>query len=317
VPIGVICADRRGMLKDRSALGRTTDMMTRRTFVQQASLLASTVLGVPTLAASPYKMGLQLFTLRAAMAQDAPGTLKRVADLGYEEVETYGFDDRALRYYGMEASAFKELLAANKLTTSSGHYDLNRFVVSPLGDLERYVDRCIEGARALGQSYITWPWLDEQSRTIEKFKVVAERLNIAGKRIKSAGLQLAYHNHDFEFVEQDGRIGYDIVTQDTDSNLVKLQMDLYWIARASKLTPHQWFEKFPGRFVMWHVKDMHRTSRDYTELGNGTIDFPAIWPDVSLAGLKHYFVEQGGNFTHDPFRSVADSAAYVRRVLLK
>ena len=195
-------------------------------------MLASTVLGAPALAASPYKMGLQLFTLRAAMAQDAPGTLKRVADLGYEEVETYGFDDRALRYYGMEANAFKQLLAANKLTTSSGHYDLNRFVVSPVGDLERYVDRCIEGARALGQSYITWPWLDEQSRTIEKFKVVAERLNIAGKRIKNAGLQLAYHNHDFEFVEQDGRIGYDIVTQDTDSDLVKLQMDLYWIAQG-------------------------------------------------------------------------------------
>jgi sugar phosphate isomerase/epimerase len=69
--------------------------------------------------------------------------------------------------------------------------------------------------------------------------------------------------------------------------------------------------------VMWHVKDIHRTSRDYTEVGNGTIDFTRIWPDASLAGLKHFFVEQGGNFTHDPFRSVADSAEYVKRVLLK
>ncbi len=90
-------------------------------------------------------------------------------------------------------------------------------------------------------------------------------------------------------------------------------MDLYWIAHGSKLTPHQWFEKYPGRFVMWHVKDMHRTSRDYTELGNGTIDFTKIWPDASLAGLKHFFVEQGGNFTHDPFTSVADSAWVARQ----
>ena len=103
--------------------------------------------------------------------------------------------------------------------------------------------------------------------------MVAERLNIIGARIKKAGLQLAYHNHDFEFVEQQGQIGYDIITGDTDPDLVKLQMDLYWIARASPLTPRQWFEKHPGRFVMWHVKDMHKVSRDYTELGNGSIDF--------------------------------------------
>jgi sugar phosphate isomerase/epimerase len=98
---------------------------------------------------------------------------------------------------------------------------------------------------------------------------------------------------------------------------VKLQMDLYWIARGSKQPPHYWFKRAPGRFVMWHVKDMHKTTRDYTELGNGSIDFTKIWPDAKLAGLKHFFVEQGGNFTHDPFRSIADSAEYVKRVLLK
>jgi sugar phosphate isomerase/epimerase len=251
------------------------------------------------------------------MRQDVPGTLERIATMGYEEVETYGFDDAGIRYYGMDAKAFRALLAAHKLTTSSGHYDLNKFVTAPIDDLTRYVDRSIEGAHALGQAYITWPWLDEQSRTLEKFKVVAERLNIIGARMKKAGLQLAYHNHDFEFVEQQGQIGYDIVTRETDPDLVKLQMDLYWIARASALTPHEWFTKYPGRFVMWHVKDMHKVSRDYTELGNGSIDFKMIWPDTALAGMKHYFVEQGGNFTHDPFRSVADSAAYVRNVLLK
>jgi sugar phosphate isomerase/epimerase len=262
-------------------------------------------------------MGLQLFTVRAPMKADVAGTLKQIAALGYEEVETYGFDPEGVRFYGLAGKEFAQRLRDNNLTPVSGHYDLNRFMSTSVDDLNRYVDRCIEGAQTLGQSYITWPLLNDDSRTIEKFKVAAERLNIAGGRVKKAGLQLAYHNHDFEFVEQNGQIGYDIILKETDPALVKLQMDLYWIARGSKLSANEWFKRAPGRFVMWHVKDMHKTSRDYTELGNGTIDFTRIWPDAGLAGLKHFFVEQGGNFTHDPMRSIADSAEYVKRVLLK
>jgi sugar phosphate isomerase/epimerase len=293
-------------------------MITRRRFTQQAGAFASAALGLPRYQPRPrYKLGLQLYTVRAALARDVDGTLKRVAEMGYEEVETYGFDPDGIGYYGLAGKAFAQRLRDHKLTTPSGHYDLNRFVSSSVDDLRRYVDRCVEGAQALGQEYITWPLLDEGSRTIDKFKIAAERLNIAGGQIKKAGLQLAYHNHDFEFVEQNGQIGYDIILKETDPALVKLQMDLYWIAHGSKLTAHEWFERQPGRFVMWHVKDMHRTSRDYTEVGNGTIDFTRIWPDARLAGMKHFFVEQGGNFTHDPFRSIADSAEYVKRVLLK
>ncbi len=251
------------------------------------------------------------------MAKDVDGTLKQVAAMGYEEFETYGFDPEGMRYYGLPAKEFAQLLRDLKLTTPSGHYDLNRFASASADDLNRYVDRCVEGAHALGQSYITWPLLDAGDRTIDKFKSVAARLNAIGERLKKAKLQVAYHNHDFEFVEQNGQIGYDVILKETDPALVKLQMDLYWIARGSKLTPNEWFKRAPGRFVMWHVKDMHKTSRDYTELGNGSIDFTRIWPDAGLAGLRHYFVEQGGNFTHDPLRSVADSADYVKRVLLK
>jgi sugar phosphate isomerase/epimerase len=295
-------------------------MMNRRTFLRTAGALAPLWYDPRGSFVQPpprYKLGLQLFTMRAAMSTDVDGTLKRIAGLGYEEVETYGFDPVGIRYYGLDVKAFAQRLRDNDLTSPSGHYDLNRFMSTSVDDLERYVDRCIEGARALGQAYITWPLLDADSRTIEKFKVAAERLNIAGRQIRNAGLQLAYHNHDFEFVEHDGQIGYDIILKETDPALVKLQMDLYWIAHGSKRTANEWFNQQPGRYVMWHVKDMHRISRDYTEVGNGTIDFTRIWPDAELAGLKHFFVEQGGNFTHDPFRSIADSAEYVRRVLLK
>ncbi|MGH8636330.1 MAG: sugar phosphate isomerase/epimerase family protein [Burkholderiales bacterium] len=293
-------------------------MMNRRTFMHHAGALASASLAVPFIQTRPrYKLGLQLFTMRAAMATNVEDTLKRVAAMGYQEVETYGFDPQAIGYYRMPAKAFADRLRGHNLTAVSGHYDLNRFVSTSVEELQRYVDRCIEGARVLGQSYITWPLLDPDSRTIEKFKVVAERLNVIGAQIKKAGLQLAYHNHDFEFLEQNGQIGYDIILKNTDPALVKLQMDLYWIARGSKVSPNEWFKRHPGRFVMWHVKDVHKVSGDYTEVGNGTIDFTKIWPEASLAGLKHFFVEQGGNFTHDPFRSVADSAEYVKRVLLK
>ena len=166
----------------------------------------------------------------------------------------------------------------------------------------------------LGQAYITWPLIDEGFRTIDKFKVVAERLNIAGEQIKKAGLELAYHNHDFEFVDQNGQRA----TTSSSRKRTRRWSSCRWISTGSRTaeaeSPHELFERAPGRFVMWHVKDMHKVSRDYTELGNGSIDFTRIWPDASLAGLKHYFVEQGGNFTHDPMRSVADSAEYVKRV---
>jgi len=290
----------------------------RRAFIKQAGALTSAAMAMPAWQSPrPYKMGLQLYTIRAALARDVDGTLKQIAGMGYEEVETYGFNPQTVGYYGLAGKDFAQRLRDYKLTSPSGHYDLNRYVTTSVDDLKRYVDRCIEGARVLGQRYITWPLIDEANRTPDGFKAVAERLNIAGAQAKEAGLLVAYHNHDFEFVEQNGQTGYDIILKQTDPQLVKLQIDLYWIAHGSKLTANEWFKRQPGRYVMWHVKDMHRVSRDYTELGNGSIDFTRIWPDAKLAGLQHFFVEQGGNFTHDPLRSVADSAEYVKRVLFK
>lgn len=289
-------------------------MISRRRFLHRVGAAASTALLFRQ--QGGYKLGLQLYTVRAPMRQDVTGTLTRIAAIGYEELETYGFDPERVAYYGLDAAAFRKQLEDLKLTTPSGHYDLNRYVNTSLDDLKRYMERCILGARALGQSYITWPLLDPDSRSIDKFKVVAERLNIAGAMARDAKLQLAYHNHDFEFADQNGTRGYDIILKETDPALVKLQLDLYWVARAGQ-TPGELFRRAPGRYVMWHVKDVHRVSGDYTEVGNGTIDFTRIWPDARLAGLKHFFVEQGGNFTHDPIRSITDSADYVKRVLLR
>jgi sugar phosphate isomerase/epimerase len=293
-------------------------MPTRRTFLQQAAAFAAAGALAPMshAGAQRYKMGLQLFTIRDAIARDVAGTLKRIAALGYQEVETYGFDPEGIGYYKLPAREFAQRLRDNGLTSPSGHYDLNTFATASDADLYRYVDRCIEGARLLGHSYITWPFLDPPLRPLESFTRVVARFNGIGERIVKGGLQFAYHNHGFEFVEQAGRIPYDIVLRETDPKLVKLQLDLYWLSHDSKQPPRYWFERAPGRYVMWHVKDMHKVSRDYTELGNGTIDYTKIWPDAAFSGMKHFFVEQGGNFAQDSMQSVADCAAYVKRYLL-
>jgi sugar phosphate isomerase/epimerase len=293
-------------------------MPTRRAFLQRAAALASAAAVTPMSLAGQqrYRMGLQLYTIRDAMARDVAGTLTRVAALGYQEVETYGFDPQALAYYRMPAREFAEQLRDRGLTTPSGHYDLNRFATASDDDLNRYVDRCIAGATLLGHRYITWPFLDEPLRQLETFTRIVGRFNGIGERIAKGGLQFAYHNHGFEFVEQNGRIPYDIVLRETDPKLVALQIDLYWLSHDSKQPPRYWFERAPGRYAMWHVKDMHKVSRDYTELGNGTIDYTRIWPDAAFSGMKHFFVEQGSNFATDSMQSIADGAAYVKRHLL-
>lgn len=302
-------------------------MINRRKFLHQAgalttgALLGSNALLNAMPRANRYKIGLQLYTLRDPMGQDVKGTLRKVSSLGYEEVETYGYNwGKNHQYLGYTPKEFKQILDDNHLTTSSGHYDLDKFILPGVtdDDLKRYVDQCIEAASVLKQETIVWPWLDPQFYSIDGFKKVAQKLNEIGERTKKANLQVAYHNHNFEFIDHDGQIGYNIILDETDAALVKLEMDLYWVSHSSPLKPHEWFQKYPGRFVAWHLKDMDKVNRDlHTEMGNGTIDFKSILPDARLAGVKHVFVEQGNNLKADPFESVGQSIAYVKRELIK
>jgi sugar phosphate isomerase/epimerase len=296
--------------------------VTRRQFIASstaalsASLLPGMLSGAPTESAtSKYKMGLQLFTINSIIGRDVPGTLKRVAAIGYQDTETYGYDPGKRTYYGMAIPAFKQALADSQLTTTSGHYDFAKYFAQPADEMKRFVDRCIEGASALGQRYITWPWLDPSSRSIEKFKELAPKLNAIGEQVTNAGLRFAYHNHDFEFIDHDGQIGYDIILNETDPRLVKLQIDLYWVMHSSRRSPAALFSLQPGRFVMWHIKDMDKVSRDYTEMGNGSIDYTKILPDAARSGMQYYYIEQGGNFAINPMDSVAKSAAFFKKNL--
>ncbi len=295
------------------------EVLDRRSFVRSAAALASVGaltpgLAMAAVAAPRFRMGLQLYTIREPMAKDPAGTLAAAAAMGYGNFETYGFDPDAVRYYGMPAADFRKVLDDLNLATTTGHYDLHAYLAQPADAMQAYVDRCILGAKALGQKYITWAWLDPQSRGLGSFKLVAERLNLIGAQAAKAGLAVAYHNHDFEFIPHEGKIGYDIIMRETDPALVKLQLDLFWVAHSSARTPRQLFELHPGRFVMWHIKDMDAAKR-YTELGRGSIDFTRILPDAKLAGLEEYFVEQGDNFAVGPMESIETSARYVKQHL--
>jgi sugar phosphate isomerase/epimerase len=290
----------------------------RRQFLRSLTAASASLTVLPSLArslSSKYMMGLQLFTVRDAMTRDVKDTLARVSAMGYQDTETYGFDPQNLMYYGMKAEDFKKVLTENNLTTTSGHYDLFRYLRKTDDEMKQYLDRCIGGAQALGQKYITWPWLDPESRTMESFKLLVNKLNVAGEHVTKAGLGFAYHNHDFEFIDHQGKNGYDRIMRETDAAKVKLQIDLYWASHSSNLTPAELFRKQPGRFVMWHIKDMDKVTRDYTELGNGSIDYTKILPDAQLAGLQYYYLEQGGNFATNSMQSIADSAVFFQKNL--
>lgn len=291
----------------------------RRNFIKKSALFSGAVMVPLAHFSAPikrnYKMGLQLFTIRDAMAQDPVTTLRQVRTLGYGDTEIYGYDGKLGTFYGMKAKDFKNLLDDLQLTSTSVHYDFSSYFEKPYQELQRYLDQCIEGSLAIGSKYITWPWLAPEYRNLENFKKLSEILNKMGEQVNEAGLGLAYHNHDFEFTEYGGQTGYDIILSETEADLVKLQMDIYWVEHSSMHSPAELIAQQPGRYVMWHIKDMDKVTRDYTELGNGSIDYIEILSTINTDALQYYYLEQGGNFTQNSMQSIFDSAAYFKKYL--
>lgn len=293
--------------------------MQRRTFIQTTGILgAAALLPISCFAGisnSHYKLGYQLYSVRDAMAKEPIATLKALKAMGYQDFEAYGYDAEKGSFYGYKAAAFKDILDDLELTMSSGHYAFAPFLDKSEDELKRFVDRCIQGAKAVNSSYITWPWIAPEQRNIETFKLMAGKLNLIGEQVTNAGLGFAYHNHGFDFEDHQGENGFDIILSETDPKLVKLQIDLYWVMHSSKKTPKELVSEQPGRYVMWHIKDMDKLTRDYTELGNGSIDYTQILPDPKKSGLEYFYIEQGGNFAQSSMKSAAQSAEFFKRKL--
>jgi len=293
-------------------------MTNRRTVLKNMALLTtgSLLAGKSAWAGSFRKdprIGLQLYTLRDQLAKDVPGTIKHVAELGFNEVETFGYNGK---FFGMDAAAYKALLDQNGLKAPSGHYMYGSNIKMP-GSLLNGWEKAVDDAAAIGQEYMVLAFLmPDERKTLDDYKQVAADLNKAGRICQKAGIQLCYHNHDFEFKSVDGTLPFSILTERTDPALVKLELDLYWAVKAGQ-DPVALFGQLPGRVALWHVKDMDKTEKkNFTEVGNGTIDFAAIFKQAKLSGMTHYFVEQD-QCPGNPFDSIKQSIGYIKKNLVR
>jgi sugar phosphate isomerase/epimerase len=176
---------------------------------------------------------------------------------------------------------------------------------------DKNVDKVVEDAVDAGLKYVIHPWMKGGDMNV--FKKMAENLNKYGEKFRKAGIRYGYHNHSFEFEAKDGVLPYDVLLQGTDPDLVIFEMDLFWITKGGH-DPWEYFAKYPGRFEIWHVKDMKGTAdRDMTEVGNGVIDFKKIFHLKDQAGMKYYFVEQDTCKDHTPLESVKISLDYLKK----
>ena len=290
--------------------------MKKREFIKQSAILSAGFFAMPKLAfENTPKIGLQLYTLRDIIAKDVPGVFGQISKAGYSELEMFGLA-AGNTFFGHPVKKISELLKENNLTSPSGHYMPEDFLFKN-GNGDDVKNLC-DVAHELGNQYIIIPWMSEEKRkNIDQYKVLAERLNRAGEIVKKANLQLAYHNHDFEFADFNGEHGYDILLNKTDSDLVKMEMDLYWVVRAG-YDPIALFKSNPGRFHLWHVKDMSKTDKTQnTEICNGVLDFKNIFKSAKLAGVKHFIVEQETNYAPDYYGSITTSNKEVKKLLRK
>lgn len=223
-------------------------------------------------------IGLQLYSIRDEMKRDFDGSLQRVAAIGYTEVEFAGYFNRSPR-------DVRGMLDRVGLRAPSSHI--------PFEQLEKNLPDTLDAAHTIGLQYIVCPSTDpDQRRTLDECKRVAAAFNAIGAECRAAKIQFAYHNHDFDFAPIAGTSLYDFLLTETDPQLVKFEMDLYWIVKANR-RPLDYFARYPGRFPMVHVKDMdHTPARGQTEVGRGIIDFKEIFEHADEAGIRHYFVEQ-------------------------
>lgn len=292
-------------------------MISRRDFLMQGTVLSSAFLLNKEELFSPNgkkELGIQLYTVRDEV-KDIDNAFKQLAAAGYTNIEMFGYQKRS--FFGKSPAEIKALLKKYKLKTTSGHYMLEDMLYGETYDFDSW-KRLMEDARILGQKYAVIPWLDPKHRTGEHFKLIAERLNKAGEISKDAGIITAYHNHDFEFAKDGDSTIYDNLLKATDPNLVKLEMDIYWVYAANQ-DPIEWFKKHPGRFHMWHVKDMETataTGKGQTcEVGKGIIPWKSIFDQRKLSGLVHPFVEQE-QYRSPVFECVKTSADFMKKNLL-
>jgi len=238
-------------------------------------------------------VGLQMYTVRRLLEKDFAGTLAKVAKLGIKDVE---FD----KYFGKKPKEVRRIIDDLGIRSFSKHIDT--------ATLREGLEEVCEGANAVGQRYLVVGWLSpEERKSLDDYKRLIEFLNRGAEICEKHGIRLGYHNHDFEFEKIEGKVPYHLIVTETGD--LSLELDLYWATKAGR-DPVKMLKSHPGRFHLLHLKDMDET-KNFTELGRGSIDFPAIHNAAKNSGVKHTYIEQDET-PGDPFDSVKISLEYTR-----
>ena len=280
-------------------------MNTRRNFLKSSGALALGALLAPNLAAVAAEttkiknVGIQLYTVRNEMLADATGTLKQLAKIGYKELES-ARSEKGL-YYGLQPKEIKKITEDLGMTLRSGHVHI-----------DKDWDRTVAAAAETGQDYLICSSLPSTGQTVSNYKHVADMFTKAAEDCKKAGMVFGYHNHEYEFEKENGQVLYDVLLDNTDPELVKMEMDLGWAILTGN-DPVDYFNRYPGRFPLWHLKDMDKAKQESTEFGKGAIDIKKMLQVADKSGMKYFFVEQE-EYAGAPMESVKHNYNYLQKL---
>jgi sugar phosphate isomerase/epimerase len=264
-------------------------------------------------------IGLQLYTIRDAMATDVAGSLKKVADAGYKYIELAGYADG--KFYNMEPVEFRKLVNSLGMEILSSHTQ-----VEAQGITLDNAKKMAEDHAKLGVKYCVQPWVVEEARTsvVSYQKMVAD-WNKVGSIMKEHGIMFGYHNHNFEFDTVEGKIPYfDIFLAELDKDLVTMELDIFWVSKAGQ-NPVEIIKKYPGRFQIFHMKDMYTNEapfftttgvKDFAPVGEGIINFKDIMAVKDIAGMKYMIVEQDQSRDGRPFDDIQKSITNLKTKIL-
>ncbi|MFM1929299.1 MAG: hypothetical protein RL387_627 [Bacteroidota bacterium] len=257
----------------------------RRDFLRN-SALAGLALSVPfrnqlmAMAPTGKPFGMQLWTVKEALAKDPLAVLKHLSASGYKQIESFEGDKGI--FWGMKNTEFKKTMDGLGMKIVSAHCDhVNNF------------ERKAAEAGEIGMKYLICPWVGPQD-SLDKYKRLADQFNTCGEIAKKNGIRFAYHNHDYSFKALNGVVPQDLMIQNTNAALVDFEMDMYWTVAAG-VDPIAYMKKFPNRFKLVHVKDLVKLDKGEHEsciIGKGTIDYKSLLPQATQQGVQYFIVEQ-------------------------
>jgi len=240
------------------------------------------------------------------MGEDALATLKTLSQIGYKDIESAGYS--AGQFYSYSPKDFKALINGMGLKMQSTHTKTGNMDVNEKATMRNEWERVVNDAKEAGAKSIVCGWLHpDERKTIDDYKQLAELFDKCGEKANEYGMKFGFHNHDFEFHKIDEQVPYDILLNNTSADNVFYELDHYWIKKGGE-SSLDYFKKFPGRFPVWHVKDMDNTEEQFfTEVGSGIIDYVEIFQKAEQSGLKYFYVEQDAFKTLKPLESVKQS----------